>query len=601
MSLALIQESAKEVRRLAIAGSPLALGDFRLKKLVAPLEQAGAKVPVFAQVAKSIKDLVEGNEADSPAHLLNLSTLLNAILYTQGQTGTDAPFGELEMANASTPFTRTSARVLKPLIEALTSGGAGRLEIVKSAAERGAFNDLRLIAPAVKALDDNYPELADLIAEKVLPTYGPGIVSLIRPRLELKGKKSDARRLAVLHRLDPAGTIALCKTALEEGSAEVKVAAIECLGQHEDCLPVLLEQANAKNKSVREAALEALAQHDRPEITKIFKVMILGKAVDLLAGPLRRIKSREVSGLLLDEARATLQMVLKNHDGSVARLLQLLDCLQKRRDPETEEFLVTAFGQAGQLAKIKAAKGSVLAGSDLLREMAGLLYAIGTPPAFNAILAHRDKVSADSFGLVLRSALRVWPADKVYQEFAPLLEEKKGAGRNKSEELQRAITASLWDNASRFHFSNAPEDDSSAAQALKNVDWDPRWLDAAIKADQQLVVCSLARPGHKPALAYLLKVLEMKRDSQPGLIIQALARCQYPHVTDAFLASVERKIKNARFLDFEAMFLLGSARFLPAADLPKLEAFAAKMDERYVDSFLEAIEPLRPAKQVSQS
>src|SRR5437868_13584603 len=89
MSIALIQESANEVRRLAIAGSPLAVGDFRLKKLIAPLEQAGAKVPVFAQVAKAVSELVNGNETESPARLLSLSTLLNAILYTQGRSGTD--------------------------------------------------------------------------------------------------------------------------------------------------------------------------------------------------------------------------------------------------------------------------------------------------------------------------------------------------------------------------------------------------------------------------------------------------------------------------------------------------------------------------------
>ena len=64
MSLTLIEESAKEVRRLVIAGSPLAVGDFRLKKLIAPLEQAGTKVPVFAQVAKAVKEVVDGTEAD---------------------------------------------------------------------------------------------------------------------------------------------------------------------------------------------------------------------------------------------------------------------------------------------------------------------------------------------------------------------------------------------------------------------------------------------------------------------------------------------------------------------------------------------------------
>ncbi len=108
MSLALIQESAKEVRRLAIAGSPLAVGDFRLKKLIAPLEEAGAKVPVFGQVAKAMSNLVNGNEADSAAHLLSLSTLLNAILYTQGLTGAEGDYEEVEMFATNSSSTRTT-------------------------------------------------------------------------------------------------------------------------------------------------------------------------------------------------------------------------------------------------------------------------------------------------------------------------------------------------------------------------------------------------------------------------------------------------------------------------------------------------------------
>ena len=171
MSLALIQESAKEVRRLAVAGSPLAVGDFRLKKFIAPLEAAGEKVPVFAQVAKSIGEVVNGKEADSAANLLGLSTLLNAILYTQGQSGANGDYRELEIFPTNCTSTRTPARVLKPLVEALTSTGGGRYEVIKSAVERGAFNDLRLIDPAIQALGDNYPELADLVAEKILPSF----------------------------------------------------------------------------------------------------------------------------------------------------------------------------------------------------------------------------------------------------------------------------------------------------------------------------------------------------------------------------------------------------------------------------------------------
>src|SRR5262249_45752230 len=156
------------------------------------------------------------------ANLLSLSTLINAILYTQGHTGSEGAYCELELHAANSCNTKTSARVLKPLVQALTSTGSGRFEIVRSAVERGAFSDLRLIEPSIGALDDVYPELADLVMAEILPAYGPGIAPLLKAKLDLKGKKCDARRLQVLHQLDPAGTVELCKTALEEGSPEVK-------------------------------------------------------------------------------------------------------------------------------------------------------------------------------------------------------------------------------------------------------------------------------------------------------------------------------------------------------------------------------------------
>jgi hypothetical protein len=594
MSLALIQESAKEVRRLAIAGSPLAVGDFRLKKLIAPLEQAGAKAPVFAQVAKAIGDLVNGKEADSSAQLLQLSTLLNAILYTQGQTTAEADYRELEVFATSCSSTRTTARVLKPLIEALTNSGGGRFEVVKAAFERGSFNDLRLIDPAIKALDDNYPELADLVAEKILPAFGPGIVPRLKEKLDLKGKRVDGRRLKLMHQVDPAGTLELCKTALEGGSPDVKVSAIECLGQHEECLPLVQEQVESKNKALRAAALEALAAYDRPDIAKIFTDLIKGKALDLLAKPFRVISNRQVLQSLLAEGQRVLELVVKGDAEQLPRFAAILDCIHERKDPECEEFLLQSFGQCEKLAKVKPAKNAILGGADLVERLAALLsHLIGSPKALEAVLAKRDIVPTGAFSHVLGSALRVWPAGKIYQEFAPLLEQKKGAGRDKSEQLQELILASVWDETSRFEVLSSVEPDSPEGSWLKDIKWDPRWLEAAIKADHPVIVCCLARPGHKAAIDYLLKAAQSKKDSQPGLVIQALARCQYPKVSDFFLELVIRHTKNARYLDYEAMVLFESAQHLPPADLPKLEAAVPKLDEKFADHYLQALAPLR--------
>jgi hypothetical protein len=546
---------------------------------------------VFAQVARAIGDLVKGTEADSAARLLNLSTLLNAILYTQGQSGTDGDFRVLEAFATNCSTTRTTARVLKPLVEALTSSGGGRFEIIKSACERGAFNDLRLIDPLIQALGDNYPELADLVAEKILPAYGPGIVPRLEATLDLKGKKADARKLAVMHQLDPDATLDLCKRALENGSPEVKAAAIACLGKHEDCLPLVLEQANSKNKSLRVAALEALAEHDRPEITKLFTDLVKGKALDILVSPFRALRNRQVLNSLLAEGKRVFDLVHKGDSEQIPRYWEILNCLENRTDVEVEEFLLGCLARSDKLAKVKGAKNSLFAGPDLMARLAALLYDIGSVKALEAVLAKRHALPPAAFPQVLRSALRTWPPDKVFSEFSPLLEQKKGAGKEKCEEIECTIYAAGYQSGISVFGEYVPE--SSQEEAMKDLKWDPRWLDAAIKADQIGIACCLARPGHKGVVDYLLKLIGSKNRFSAGLIIQALANCQYAKVTDAFLSLVGKSTKGAKHFDYDLQMLFTSAKCLPPADLPKLDAFAARLDEKFMDHFLEAIAPLR--------
>jgi hypothetical protein len=95
---------------------------------------------------------------------------------------------------------------------------------------------------------------------------------------------------------------------------------------------------------------------------------------------------------------------------------------------------------------------------------------------------------------------------------------------------------------------------------------------------------------------YLLKLLDAKDKPQTGLIIEALARSKYPKLTDVFIELVGKKTRSAQYFDWDLQQLFESAHYLPAADLPKLDEFAAKLDEKFVDKFLEALGPLREAK-----
>ena len=110
MSIAVLTQVYDEMRRLAIAGSVTAGGDFRLKKLIPSLEQAGAKAPVFAKVAQAVKTLVEGTEQTSASALLELCTLVNAVLYTQGETGLAGAWAEIETNDLGPQTSQVSAQ-----------------------------------------------------------------------------------------------------------------------------------------------------------------------------------------------------------------------------------------------------------------------------------------------------------------------------------------------------------------------------------------------------------------------------------------------------------------------------------------------------------
>ena len=79
------------------------------------------------------------------------------------------------------------------------------------------------------------------------------------------------------------------------------------------------------------------------------------------------------------------------------------------------------------------------------------------------------------------------------------------------------------------------------------------------------------------------------------MIIKALVHCKYPKVTETFFNAVTAKTKKAKFFDYDLQFLFKSAQFLPPADLPQLDAYAAALDEKFIDKYLEALAPLRPA------
>jgi hypothetical protein len=580
MSIALVAEVYDEARRLAVAGSVVAPGDFRIKKLIAPLEQIGAKAPVFAKVAEAVKAVVDSTDKTSAQVLLDLTTLVSAILYTQGETGIAGDLQPIETTDLGLTATQTSARVLKPLLEALSTTGSGRIEVIKDALERGLFRDLRLIQPAVAAIDDVYPDIAELICDKILPLYGKAILPALRSSFDIKGRAGHPRRLRLMHQLDQVGSRDLVKQALEEGSKEVKVAAIECLGQERDDLSYLLEQASAKAQEVRQAAYRALAHYDDDAVIAVLRKAFDGKDLVIAADSLRRSPSEKLLTFIRSRIDEDFKELPKTKDRreistKVGRLTQMLECLLGRTDKASEGLILNIFADRAALTKIK---GATLSGADLNSAVVRLM-AQGTPRMAAALVGSHAELDVGELTVCFAAARRSFPADKVYTTFSPYL---SSAADKKANDKRTAIASQL---DLRYRAGGVEE----------GAPLDPRWLDTAVAVRDVELVARLIRPGHAAANRLLLQTFSEKLKSAKNIhdcheVVAAMASAQHPDATDAAITLIEKfNDKTAYYGYYLGHFIVN----LPKSALPRLEALIPKLHERIADVLLVYIQQLR--------
>lgn len=598
MSLPLLSQVYDETRRLAIAGSAAAPGDFRLKKLVAPLEQAGQKAPVFARVAQAATRLVESNEASSPEALLELSTLVNAILYTQGETGAAGDLEPLATTDFGEPETQVPARILKPLLVALTTTGSGRLETIKDAAERGAFRDLRLVRHAVAALDDSYPEIGDWIAEHVLPQYGLAIFPELRSAFDLKGRRGDARRLKLMHALDPAQARDVVKQSLDEGSKELKVAAIECLGDADEDLQLLLDLAKARAKEVREAAIVALGKRSDEAAIEVIYSALHGPD-DLAAIAAVRISpSQKLQQMVLTEAQSHFSSLLrtKTKDKEELRKLtshshRMLECLRDRQDEPAEKFLISLFADYEKLGAIKG-----LPDEGDVRHRLSSIMAAGTMRCRQALADAHALLEGDDFDLAFLAACSSQPTSAVFKNFSPYyLEKTKKKSRGAAPESRKDLIAGRLAGQMEFfhYYSNLPER-FIANDRGRRLKLDDQWLDLAVQQEDLPATMELARPGHKKTGQFLLRAFEERivkaKTFQEALaVLQTLVRIGHPDSVELFIR-LTRALAKSKPNEYGLGWIITQ---LPKESIPQLEALLPELPEKFAEAFLESIHELK--------
>ncbi|GIM53224.1 hypothetical protein CAPN004_22540 [Capnocytophaga cynodegmi] len=252
----------QEINRLFIAGSKFAKADPRLQKHIPTLNKLGEKAPVFAKLAKDIEELLQTDSQQSAEKLMEISTLLYSILYTQGQTIEANATLKKQVPNIplSQINTEFSYLQLKPVIQALTTSNSGRLEILTDAFERNIFKDSRTFPYLNIALADKYSDLCDYIENTIIPSVGKAIIPFLAEGFKYEDKTENVRRLRLLNHFGYDQIAMMIEKIFEENLPNLQSEAINILSNDSKNEEFITNLTSDKNKTIRGAAYRALAK-----------------------------------------------------------------------------------------------------------------------------------------------------------------------------------------------------------------------------------------------------------------------------------------------------------------------------------------------------
>ncbi len=557
MSIPMLRELHQDVRRLVIAGSALAAADTRLLKALPGLRRLGESAPVFKRVADEVEAAAAAPAEDSAARLLELSSLLLAILHTQGSS--DAP-GELRSIGLPLDAVKPSGgpisyRRLHPVIEALTSRGSGRLEVIRQGFEEGMFADFRTFVPAVEALGDVYSEIADFAAETIIPAIGDPALPILRNRYSVSGGSADAKRLMCICKLsgDKDEVIGLIAKAIESGTAPVKLSAIAQAAGLTEFEATLLGLAGERKSDVREAALLALSAFDSDAAANRIVEALLGEDAHIAIIPAQRCRHAGLIDELLLAGKETSSAIASGdkEPRTYGKLMAIVEALRARIAlPEVVEFYKGLLLEPHYKPK----------GYKYMLEMIGEAFRGSQNRELLLFLHELRDTKEVTFGYSFESALICLPPEEVYDRYEIYLSDKKNT-RGKL----------LIGTLSRY--GPDPLAGWRRGTEVSVRAWDVRWAQRLAAAGELELACRFANEPSDAMAAFLLEQYKDKPhllESRTLYIIDALKRLGHQGWDELLLSALEQSSSRAYYI---AVDVQGLIRELPAASVPRLRAW----------------------------
>lgn len=276
MNLQALYDLKERLEHAAIAGTGLLHEDFRLRRAVEALAPLARANPVFAKISAGATALMNAPENERSTRLLDVLSLVDAVVYTQGTTNVPGNLSDLEYGVGS--YEQVSYGELQPLLTALSGTGSGRTSLIREYWRNHPeyFRDFRVLPYVVGALGDNYGELADLIGE-ILTMQGSGVIPLLKENFDPAGKLEMARRVRLIAKLAGERENDWFVSKLTDSKKDIREAIIQTLSQNKENNRLLVDLCQTERGKLKEAAMRSLAAMDTEEASAFWKKEIQKK------------------------------------------------------------------------------------------------------------------------------------------------------------------------------------------------------------------------------------------------------------------------------------------------------------------------------------
>ncbi|WP_051217173.1 HEAT repeat domain-containing protein [Paenibacillus assamensis] len=601
MSTALLQELHQEVRRLYIAGSDLAQGDFRLKRLLPQFEQLGERAPVFKKLAEGIAAVIapEAQETRTSAEKLqDLSLLLSSVLRTLGTTSAEGELTDVK-SHPTSLTTKLSFRKLAVVVEALSTKGYGRYSTIEEAFEKGMFEDLRLLPYAIAALDDHYDPIARMIERRILPSYDSQIVPYLLSAFDPSGGKLHAKTLDVIAQIGGVEIEECLFHAAQFGSNEVREVAIDHLWRFEQYESELLSFSKDRRWGIRRAAYCALARIGSKSAVAWIYEAFSGSDTDAASGAIYTCEDSELIDWLVQDLERALKQAIeiiedkKLQESSHKKIKYLLNALVGKRSDSLYNlyvFLISNYMSYKSLNEL-----------DLYYYAARYLVECNTEVAMNK-LKELEEHDTRYMSYAFRNALHQLTPSQFYERYAIWseidLKVKKNVKRRQNEVVELIKEVVLKNEYGDFIVPWGKKELYMNFNSMLPTDkivqeWDERWLDWVIEQKEFTLVCVFARPGHLAARQFLLdKLANPPKQSEDfaGTLLRGLRRLGE---SDELLQEALVKLIETTKCDLHDPYVLEQLYQLPVTYHDRLVAVLPNYRRPILDALLYTLDQMQ--------